>query len=542
MRPASAEPATTPKIESRTGHGTDGRNDAHTNGGPPSKGRPRLLVIEHANHQLVARADRTAVERGARPGMTLASARAIIASPETPPVVEPFTPERDARALRRLADWAHAFAPRVAIDPDPMPHVGLDDPDDQGVTDRRPQDALMLDVSGCDRLYRDRSMPGVRGEIVLARSLGRAISRLGFTCRIGLAPTLGAAWGAARFGRSKLTAIGLEPNAENAMYDLRACAMAMPVAALRLPLVILEGLEELGLDTIGDVAALSRDQVGSRFGRLPLLRIDQLLGEAIETFEPVRTEPAVRVERRFDGPVTKPEAIALTARILLEDLCAQMLSRESGVRDLTAEFERLGEDLRRTELLVERLHLSRPSRDAKHLLRLLEPKIERLHLGHGLERIAITCDRAGRLAHEQSSIDGDRGATPERIGRAAGELIDTLGARLGDRRVLRAETADSHVPERAFRFEPASRRDRRKTNAADPSPTGLGTRPPLLLERPEPIEVMALAPDHPPVRVTWRGESLAIVSGSGPEQIGGEWWRWRHGTGSKTASNTDAKP
>ena len=50
-------------------------------------------------------------------------------------------------------------------------------------------------------------------------------------------------------------------------------------------------------------------------------------------------------------------------------------------------------------------------------------------------------------------------------------------------------------------------------------------RPARLLSRPEPLSnVMALLPDHPPRRFTWRGEVHEVVRGDGPERIYGEWW------------------
>ena len=51
-------------------------------------------------------------------------------------------------------------------------------------------------------------------------------------------------------------------------------------------------------------------------------------------------------------------------------------------------------------------------------------------------------------------------------------------------------------------------------------------RPVRLLPSPEQLShVVALLPDHPPRRFTWRGKPYAVVAGDGPERIHGEWWR-----------------
>jgi protein ImuB len=45
------------------------------------------------------------------------------------------------------------------------------------------------------------------------------------------------------------------------------------------------------------------------------------------------------------------------------------------------------------------------------------------------------------------------------------------------------------------------------------------------LNRPEPIETVALLPDQPPIFFTWRGVRRRVKRADGPERIFGEWWR-----------------
>ena len=42
---------------------------------------------------------------------------------------------------------------------------------------------------------------------------------------------------------------------------------------------------------------------------------------------------------------------------------------------------------------------------------------------------------------------------------------------------------------------------------------------------PEPIETLALLPDHPPAFFTWRGIRRRVRRADGPERIFGEWCR-----------------
>ena len=49
-------------------------------------------------------------------------------------------------------------------------------------------------------------------------------------------------------------------------------------------------------------------------------------------------------------------------------------------------------------------------------------------------------------------------------------------------------------------------------------------RPSLLLERPEPIAVIAVTPEGPPSWFRWRGLEQRVTASAGPQRIAEEWW------------------
>jgi protein ImuB len=96
-------------------------------------------------------------------------------------------------------------------------------------------------------------------------------------------------------------------------------------------------------------------------------------------------------------------------------------------------------------------------------------------------------------------------------------LIDRLAGRIGARRLYRIGAVESDVPERSFR--------RLGPLAAAADWPGW-PRPARLFVPPERIEgVVALLPDQPPRRFTWRGKIYRVARADGPERIYGEWWR-----------------
>jgi protein ImuB len=395
--------------------------------------------------------------------------------------VEDFALDRDQEALRGLAVWATRFTPVVAPDP---------------------PDGLILDITGCGPVF--------RGEKRLVKQLITSVNALGFRARAALAPTIGCAWAAARFGGKEIAKVD--------SAGVRDALAGLPVAALRLDHDTQSGLYEIGIETIGHLFNLPRSMLPSRFGEGLLLRLDQALGEAIEVIEPVRPVEPARVEMVFDGPTTVLESIACAARRLLESLAAELARRESGVRLLDVVLGRSDAP----PVLLE-VALSRPSRNVAHLWSLLWPRIEKANLGFGVERVTLTASRIGRVRHRQMEVlSADGSASFREISAGAGEMIDTLANRIGKERITRVEVRESHVPERVFVHCAAL--DER-AGRAEPGAVVDADRPSLLFRDPESAEAIALVPDGPPSVLRWRGGAFPIVRAVGPERVAGEWWR-----------------
>lgn len=471
-----------------------------------------MTSVVSQRHVVVVCCER-ALAAGVRPGMSLADARALLGASgaahtrrgggaraqgaeagrhERPDahasdaddgsgvVVHTHTPERDLAALKKLAQWALRVSPRVAVDP---------------------PDGLLLDVSGCDRLYKNEER--------LVRRLAIALERRGVHARIALASTFTSARALARYAEADLCVVPSIPGAT------RRALEELPVPALGIEHAAVEALAEVGVKTIGEVLRLPRSALPARFGDELLLALDRALGESVEVVEAVKPETPLVVERLFDGPTTQIEAIELAAHGLLEEMASRLREQERGVQRLVLELERPG-----AEPVRMLLTLGRPSRHVKHLWALLRPRLQAVHMGFGIERLELTALRTGVLRHEQSAC-WRTGAVRDAASDAAfWELADTLVARLGRDGVVCPETRSTYVPERLIRWRPVADKSPDTPDAAP-----LGRRPSLLLETPEEVEVLAVTPDGPVVRVTYAGVPHAVVRSEGPERISPEWWR-----------------
>jgi protein ImuB len=126
-------------------------------------------------------------------------------------------------------------------------------------------------------------------------------------------------------------------------------------------------------------------------------------------------------------------------------------------------------------------------------------------------RLVVT--RADAAGQTQTAALAERAEAP------IAELVDRLSNRLGSGRVFRDAPVESDVPERSVRRVPALDRKAGTTWPADLP------RPVRLLDPPQPIDAMALLPDHPPLAFTWRRIRHRVRHADGPERIAGEWWK-----------------
>ena len=434
-----------------------------------------MIAESVAGKRVVVAACRRATGEGVRVGMTVAHASAIL---ESPRVVD-HAPSADAAALMRLGRWATRFTPSVALDS---------------------PDGLMLDVRGCERLY--------GGLLPLARQVRSAVVALRLQVRVAIAPTVGLAWGLARFG-------------DEGVCDDASDLLDLPVAALRADAATVVALAEVGVDRVGQLADIPRGELARRFGDDLLLRLDQARGEAAEPLEYLRFAETPRVSFRFAGPTTQWEAVERTVQNLVEELCGVLAKGESAARRVILEVERLDSDLRPVFASLA-FSFAHASRDARHLWHVLRPGVEALDMGRGVEALELVAADVARLPHGQPRLDGGRDASQD--DRDLARVVDLLQGRLGRRRVLRYEPTPAHVPEAAYALVPAS----------EPYPPKriwqetliLGDRPSVLLDPPERAEVALLNPEGPLVTIRWRGESRRVLTTVGPERIGRRWWHF----------------
>lgn len=413
--------------------------------------------------------DLAARKAGLCPGTPVAKAQALYADL----TIMDADPQGDREGLEKLALWfQHRIAPIVASDP---------------------PDGIVLDTTGADHLH--------GGEQAMLTAMVQRLRDTGITAKAVVADTLGAAHALARYGRARMLVV--PPG------GVMAAIADLPIAALRLPDDIVDGLHALGVSRIGPLAAMPRAPLALRFGPDVARRLDQAFGRVAEAIVPVRPVERVEVSRNFAEPIGAAETIACMIGTLVPPLCQMLEERGQGGRCFDLLLHRVDS---RAEAI--RVATAQPVRDTRRLTRLLCEKIETIDPGFGIERMVLMASRAETMgAHQALSLLGEA-QEPDISG-----LIDILSNRVGMQALYRYAPVESDIPERSFCRVPALAPDDAR-DWPDHWP-----RPTRLLPRPEPVQAMAELPDQPPVFFIWRGVRRRVKCADGPERVFGEWWK-----------------
>jgi len=493
---------------------------------------PIVLTVEGAHGPVIHAVTRAAAERGARTGARLTDARAL----EPSLTARPADPEGDAAAVERLAKWAGRWSPLVEVDG---------------------TDGLRLDVTGVAHLF--------GGERGLVRDIQRRFASIGLTGRIAIAPTAAAAWALAHYApspqrgeddsakQSGVRGIGAHRQGRTPSpcplpageRDLAEQLVPLHVSALRLEPETVRTLERLGLKTIGALMEMPRLALARRFKNEEDVvgALDRALGRKPEPLTAASADPPPRALLKFQEPMTHPEAAAQALERLIPDLVRQLQERHLGARKLTLSGFRIN-----GSVVTASVATAIPSREPKHLQRLLADKAVALDPEFGFDAFTLQADWCERLDAAQESLVDE----PSGRGEIA-RLVDRLTVKLGSKRVRKPQAEESHLPERASEWVAAissslSRSDGEGDRSTKSSGGGVWRRPlhhaasrhgsppqPAareelrrphhLLDRPEAIHVIYATPEGMPRRFVWRRAVHDIARVEGPERIAPEWWR-----------------
>ncbi|RVU02063.1 DNA polymerase Y family protein [Mucilaginibacter limnophilus] len=435
---------------------------------PELRDVPFVLAAPHKNRMVIVAASDLAEREGAFSGMAVADARAATSDL----VVMDEIPGQAVKLLRLLGLGCIRYTPIVSID---LP------------------DKLILDITGCAHLW--------SGEREYLSTIVLKLRSSGFDARAAIADTIGAAWAVAQFGQKRpIVTCGGQA----------AAISPLPLAALRLEPEVLDRLQKLGFRSIGPLLQLPSSVLRRRFGQGLLLRIDQALGRVEEYREAL--VPPVPYSERLPclEPVRTAPGIELAMEKLLTALCSRLQTEGTGLRKAFLKCHRI--DGRKLQVGIS---TTKGSHSVSHLMRLFQLQVSKIEPALGIELFVLEATRVEPMETVQEQLWAEAKGLGDT---SLTELLDRISGRVGAQAIRRFLPAEHYWPERSVRL----------ATSLDEQP---GTawpqvmRPIRLLPAPEPIEVMALVPDHPPKVFVHKGKRHTVIKADGPERIGREWWQ-----------------
>ena len=460
---------------------------------------PLAVTAQIQNAVRLVAIDDRARQTGVFVGQTLSDARALT------PCLQCYEEDTVSQAalLEEIAGWCDRYTPLVAIESEA---------------------GLFLDITGCAHLF--------GGETMLANDLVRRLYLQGFAAQVAIADTAGAAWA---FSRTENARTVIAPDTHQEQLA------PLPLHTLRLDGETVEALSKVGLKTIGCIAALPRAPLASRFGPQVLRRLNQAEGFEAETISPRKHVAELSSERKFPDAIVLQDDIERTIGNLAGNLAPRLEARGLGMRRIELQLFRVDGAL--SALTVQ---ASTPLRDPERIVTLFRERLAGLHdaldAGFGFDLIRLNAVETQSVSPLQTDLVDRRHRDAD-----FNALVDKLGARLGTDRIRQFQFADTHIPERSFALAAVAEtagppaQPHQAVHAKEGGAIAQGalapaqdspgifdaplTRPLMLFDRPERIDVIAEIPEGPPLRFRWRKVLYRVDKCEGPERIACEWWR-----------------
>jgi protein ImuB len=436
---------------------------------PELSGKAFVLAAPSRGRMVVHESSVAAMEKGLFPKIVVADARAIL------PTLQVFNYKEGVaeKLLHQLAEWALRFTPLVAIDS---------------------PDGLLLDISGCTHLWggEDRYLSDIANKLI----------EKGYQPRLAIADTIGTAWAAARYG---------SPCQIVVPGGMLQALRRWPPAALRLSAPIRERMHKLGFYKIDSFIDMPHPVLRRRFGHELLTRMRQALGTAPELLNTIGEPTVFQSRLPCLEPVRTRIAIEIALQKLLHQLCRLLLHNAKGLRRAIFTSYRLDGQIQQIEIGT-----NRPVRNAAHLLKLFEQKIEAIKPGLGIELFLLEAPLVEDLSVQQESLWTVPGEDNQNT--ALSNLLDRIAGKVGVAAIKRYLPAQHYWPERSIKISNSL------TEQPDSEWKIDRIRPIYLLKNPQKIQVTVPLPDYPPLLFIYQGRIYKVKKADGPERIEREWW------------------
>ena len=323
----------------------------------------------------------------------------------------------DAAAQRATASIALGFTPRVAL---------LDE-------------AVLMEVSGSLRLF---------GGLLKLMAMLEERLKLFFESNSLPAQVIRSQ------GATSLIALGRLRASRQASASVSRRVADLPMHTLSAARPHLGVLERTGCRTWDDLLKLPRDGVAQRFGAELLQALDRARGALPDNYTWLTLPEQFDEKLELEALVIHAPALMHGVERLLASLQAWLLGRQSGLSALKITWHL---DKRRDVAPTGELEIrtAQPAQDLRHVARLVAERLGQQNLPAPVHSLSLQ-SLATELLADSAAATGSLLMEERKQGDGATELIERLGARLGEAQVQVWQACASHRPEHMQRWDNAA--------------------------------------------------------------------------------------
>lgn len=376
-------------------------------------------------------------------------------------------PDREISTLQHLAQWAYQFTPHVAIK---MEHC------------------LVLEVSGSLKLF--------KGQQNLERNILDGLEKQGYQVTIAAHHT-------------PLGAMLLARSSTYQQNNLKHIEQA-EVGFLQTDKKIIEGLQQMGIQNLGQVLGLPISGINRRFGTYFGDYLQRLTGAKPDPQKYIHPEPKFYHSITFMHDVNNLSALTFPINRLLGELEEFLTQRQFWISHFTWHLSHRAHSGRH----AISVQLAAPANNLKMFLALTQLRFDQIKDIKEVDNIALSVSRffpAGETSRDLFAGHGfNQQMTVHTNTEQQNQLLNMLHARLGDVCFGLSEEND-HRPEKAWKkVEPNSK----AYWSPDHVSAARQPRPDFLLPTPKALNVV----DDMPCLAG----KLTLIKG--PERIDFGWW------------------
>ena len=274
-------------------------------------------------------------------------------------------------------------------------------------------------------------------------------------------------------------------------------------------------LHKWGIHTLGQFAALDKEQLGARLGPEAIRLWERANGRSNRLLKLIRPPESFEESFEFEREIETAEPLLFMLRRFLEQLALRLAAIYLVAKDL-----RLQITFRNKQIYEHVFKIPQPTNDVDLLFRMLQTHLENFRSEHPIVAVALSAEPI-KPAGEQFGFFETTLRNPHQLS----ETLARLTALLGGDRIGTPVLEETHRPD-AFRMQPFSWATVESAVPSGVTPHALRTaHATAALRRFRPaVSASVLRDEGIPTHVRSAEMSGKIIDERGPYLLSGNWW------------------